>query len=91
MRPVRFNVHPKEANIADAISMGTAPDGISGDGFFATQLSSVVGLAKRIHCGLCLLQHLVVELNLWQRWRRIMIYQDLVLSVWDFLLVNVIY
>ena len=47
MRPVRFNVHPKEANIADAISMGTAPDGISGDGFFATQLSSVVGLARK--------------------------------------------
>jgi len=47
MRPVRFNVHPKEASIADAISMGAAPDGISGEGFFATQLSSVVGLARK--------------------------------------------
>lgn len=91
MRPVRFNVHPKEANIAEAISMGTAPDGISGDGFFATQLSSVVGLARKIHYGLCRLQHLVVELNLWQPWHHTMIYQDLDLSVWDFLLVSATY
>ena len=47
MRPVRFNIHPKEAEIADAISMAPAPDGIGGDGFFATQLSSVVGLARK--------------------------------------------
>ena len=47
MRPVRFNLNPKEAEIADAISMGKAPDGVPGDGFFATQLSSVVGLARK--------------------------------------------
>ena len=47
MRPVRFNIHPKEADIAEAISMGKAPDGVSGDGCFATQLSSVVGLARK--------------------------------------------
>ncbi len=47
MRPVRFNIHPKEAEIADAIGMGNAPDGVTGDGFFATQLSSVVGLARK--------------------------------------------
>ena len=47
MRPVRFNIHPKEAEIADAIGMGKAPDGVTGDGFFATQLSSVVGLARK--------------------------------------------
>ena len=47
MRPVRFNIHPKEAEIADAISMAPAPDGIGGEGFFATQLSSVVGLARK--------------------------------------------
>ena len=34
MRPVRFNLNPKEAEIADAISMGKAPDGVPGDGFF---------------------------------------------------------
>jgi NADH-quinone oxidoreductase subunit B len=47
MRPVRFNIHPKEAEISDAISMGIAPEGVPGDGFFATQLSSVVGLARK--------------------------------------------
>jgi len=47
MRPVRFNIHPKEAEIADAIGMGKAPDGVPGEGFFATQLSSVVGLARK--------------------------------------------
>lgn len=47
MRPVRFNIHPKEADIADAIGMGKAPDGVPGEGFFATQLSSVVGLARK--------------------------------------------
>ena len=47
MRPVRFNLNPKEAEISEAISMGKAPDGIPGDGFFATQLSSVVGLARK--------------------------------------------
>ena len=47
MRPVRFNLNPKEAEIADAISMGKAPDGVPGDGFFATQLSSVVGFARK--------------------------------------------
>ncbi len=35
MRQVRFNIHPKEAEIADAIGMGNAPDGVTGDGFFA--------------------------------------------------------
>jgi len=47
MRPVRFNIHPKEAALTDAISMGKAPEGVTGDGFFATQLSSVVGLARK--------------------------------------------
>ncbi len=47
MRPVRFNLNPKEANINEAISMAPSPDGIGGDGFFATQLSSVVGLARK--------------------------------------------
>jgi len=34
MRPVRFNLNPKEAEISEAISMGKAPDGVPGDGFF---------------------------------------------------------
>jgi NADH-quinone oxidoreductase subunit B len=38
-----------------------APEGFEGEGFFATKLSSVIGLAKVILCGLCHLQlHVVV-------------------------------
>jgi NADH-quinone oxidoreductase subunit B len=52
MRPVRFNIHPKEANIANSIMMGELPDGHLGDGFFATKLSDVVGLARKIYFSL---------------------------------------
>jgi len=81
MRPVRFNLNPKEAEISEAISMGKAPDGVPGDGFFATQLSSVVGLARKNSLCLYHLPLLVVVLNLWPRWHRIMTYLVLVLSV----------
>jgi len=91
MRPVRFNLNPKEAEIADAISMGKAPDGVPGDGFFATQLSSVVGLARKNSLWPLPLPLLVVALNLWQPWHRIMIYLVLVQSVLDFHHVSVIY
>ena len=49
MRPVRFNVHPKEANIADAISMGAAPDGISGESGSGKSVTamSVLGLVPQ--------------------------------------------
>lgn len=46
-RPVRFNINPIPANTADAISTVKAPEGFSGEGFFTTQLSSVVGLARK--------------------------------------------
>jgi len=47
MRPVRFNINPKEANANQSIGMADAPPGYSGEGFFTTQLSSVVGLARK--------------------------------------------
>jgi NADH-quinone oxidoreductase subunit B len=47
MRPVRFNIHPKEAPINTAVSMADAPEGFSGEGFFTTNLSNVVGLARK--------------------------------------------
>ena len=47
MRPVRFNIHPKEAVTASAVSMVEAPDGYSGEGFFTARLSDVVGLARK--------------------------------------------
>ena len=44
-RPVQFNLNPK----AMELPIGTvdSPDGYSGEGFFATKLSDVVGLARR--------------------------------------------
>ena len=47
MRPVRFNIHPKEAMLGDAVAVAEAPEGYSGEGFFTTNLSSVVGLARK--------------------------------------------
>src|SRR5260221_11800676 len=46
-RPVRFNVHPIKADIKDNISLANMPEGYQGEGFFTTQLSSVVGLARK--------------------------------------------
>jgi NADH-quinone oxidoreductase subunit B len=47
MRPVRFNIHPKEANAATSVSLTEAPQGYSGEGFFTARLSDVVGLARK--------------------------------------------
>jgi NADH-quinone oxidoreductase subunit B len=47
MRPVRFNIHPKEAKLETAVSMAEAPNGYSGEGFFTAKLSDVVGLARK--------------------------------------------
>src|SRR6476620_8224820 len=46
-RPVRFNIHPKEANIYDNVAITEAPEGLEGEGFFATKLEKVVGLARK--------------------------------------------
>ena len=46
-RPVRFNINPIPANISGHISMADMPDGYSGEGFFTTKLSEVVGLARK--------------------------------------------
>ncbi|MBL7759972.1 MAG: NADH-quinone oxidoreductase subunit B [Sediminibacterium sp.] len=46
-RPVRYNIHPIEAKVADSITYVDAPDGYSGEGFFTTKLSDVVGLARK--------------------------------------------
>ncbi|MDI9337421.1 MAG: NADH-quinone oxidoreductase subunit B [Alphaproteobacteria bacterium] len=47
MRPVQFNIHPKAPEIQSAITYTSAPDGLPGEGFFATQLNKVVGLARK--------------------------------------------
>ncbi|HZE82820.1 MAG TPA: NADH-quinone oxidoreductase subunit B [Puia sp.] len=46
-RPVRFNVHPIKADIKDNISLSDMPEGHTGEGFFATSMNSVVGLARK--------------------------------------------
>lgn len=46
-RPVRFNIHPKEADIHDNIAITDMPPGSGGEGYFATNLESVVALARK--------------------------------------------
>jgi NADH-quinone oxidoreductase subunit B len=46
-RPVRFNIHPKQADYNTAIGFADAPAGFTGEGFFTTKLSEAVGLARK--------------------------------------------
>jgi len=46
-RPVRFNINPKKADTKDSITMVDMPEGYTGEGFFATSLGNVVGLARQ--------------------------------------------
>jgi len=46
-RPVRFNIHPIQADTKDNISLANMPEGYTGEGFFATNLNNVVGLARK--------------------------------------------
>ena len=45
-RPVRFNVHPKQPDIYNNVAIAEMPAGLNGEGYFATSLESVVGLAR---------------------------------------------
>ena len=44
-RPVQYNITNKR--LETPISIGEAPEGYSGEGFFASRLSDVVGLARK--------------------------------------------
>ncbi|HEY5407887.1 MAG TPA: NADH-quinone oxidoreductase subunit B [Ginsengibacter sp.] len=44
-RPVQYNITNK--HIEAPIALATAPEGLTGEGFFATKLSDVVGLARK--------------------------------------------
>jgi len=44
-RPVQYNITDKK--IEAPIALSTAPEGLTGEGFFATKLSDVVGLARK--------------------------------------------
>ncbi|MCX8472751.1 MAG: NADH-quinone oxidoreductase subunit B [Sediminibacterium sp.] len=47
MRPVQFNIHPKDADYTSSVTYAEQPEGHTGEGFFATKLSKVVGLARK--------------------------------------------
>ncbi|MFT3748263.1 MAG: NADH-quinone oxidoreductase subunit B [Agriterribacter sp.] len=46
-RPVRFNISPRPRDNEGYIGMADAPPGYTGEGFFTTKLSDVVGLARK--------------------------------------------
>ena len=46
-RPVRFNIHPKEPDIHDNIAIADMPEGIQGEGYFATGLEKALTLARK--------------------------------------------
>jgi NADH-quinone oxidoreductase subunit B len=46
-RPVRFNINPIPADTKSHISMVDMPKGHLGEGFFATRMNDVVGLARK--------------------------------------------
>src|SRR3982751_4243228 len=46
-RPVRFNIHPKKTDIHDNIALAEMPEGLQGEGYFATNFEKVVGLARK--------------------------------------------
>lgn len=46
-RPVRFNVNERKADIYDNIALSEMPEGLQGEGYFATSLEKVVGLGRQ--------------------------------------------
>jgi len=44
-RPVQYNIHQK--SMEAAVGTAEAPEGFTGEGFFASKLSDVVGLARK--------------------------------------------
>jgi hypothetical protein len=81
-RPVSYNL--KEKPLERDISIVDMPDGYQGEGFFASKLSDVVGLARRIHFGHCRLLPNAAALSLWQLWPRTTIWPVLAAKGWGF-------
>lgn len=46
-RPVRFNVHAKDTDIQDNVGISSLPEGLQGEGYFATSLESIIGLGRQ--------------------------------------------
>ncbi len=47
MRPVRFNIKEKKVDIHDNIAISDMPEGLQGEGYFATSFEKIVGLARK--------------------------------------------
>lgn len=46
-RPVRFNIKAKEADIEDNIGITSMPEGLGGEGYYATSLEKIIGLGRQ--------------------------------------------
>ena len=46
-RPVRFNIKAKEAYIEDNIGITSMPEGLGGEGYYATSLEKIIGLGRQ--------------------------------------------
>ncbi len=46
-RPVRFNINAKQADIQDNVGLTSIPEGLQGEGYFATSLESIIGLGRQ--------------------------------------------
>lgn len=47
MRPVRFNINPKQPDIHNNVAIAEMPEGSMGEGYFATNLEKVVALGRK--------------------------------------------
>ncbi len=47
MRPVRFNIKEKKVDIHENIAIADMPEGLQGEGYFATSFEKIVGLARK--------------------------------------------
>lgn len=46
-RPVRFNINAKHADIEDNVALTSMPEGLQGEGYYATSLESIIGLGRQ--------------------------------------------
>ncbi|MBS1730994.1 MAG: NADH-quinone oxidoreductase subunit B [Bacteroidetes bacterium] len=46
-RPVKYNINPQVTKISDSISYADLPEGMEGEGFYATKFEKIVGLARK--------------------------------------------
>ena len=87
-RPVSYNLIKKP--LETDISMVDMPEGSMGEGFFATKLNNVIGLARKNSIWPLPFATSCCGIEIWLPWVLIMIWQGLVLKGWAFLPASVI-